>query len=36
VVVIVDRDEVAKLEVTGKRRGFTRDTLHQAAITKED
>lgn len=35
VVVIVDADEVAELEVASQRRGLARDTLHQATITEE-
>lgn len=35
VVVIVDGNQVAELEVTGQGRGLTRDTLHQATITEE-
>jgi hypothetical protein len=35
VVVIVDADEVAELEVAGQGRGLGRDTLHQAAIAEE-
>lgn len=35
VVVIVDADEVAKLEVAGEGRGLAGDTLHQAAVAEE-
>lgn len=35
VVVVVDGNQVAELQVTGQRRGLARDTLHQAAITQE-
>lgn len=35
VVVIVDSDEVAQLQVTGHGGGLTGDTLHSAAITEE-
>lgn len=35
VVVIVDSDEVAQLQVTGHGGGLTGDTLHSAAIAEE-
>lgn len=35
VVVIVDGNEVAELQVAGQRACLARDTLHQATITKE-
>ena len=35
VVVIVDSDEIAQLQVTGHGGGLTGDTLHSAAITEE-
>lgn len=35
VVVVVDGNEVAELEVTSQGRGLTRNTLHQAAIAEE-
>jgi hypothetical protein len=35
-VVIVDGDEVAKLQVTSSRSGLAGNTLHGATITEED
>lgn len=35
VVVIVNADEVAQLEVTCERRSLARDTLHQATVTEK-
>ena len=35
VVVVVDADQVSELQVTSERRGFARDTLHQATIAEE-
>ena len=34
-VVVVDRNQVAELEVAGERSGFGRDTLHQATVAGE-
>ena len=34
-VVVVNADEVAELQMAGKTRGFTSNTLHGTAIAKE-
>lgn len=36
VVIVVDSDQVAELQVTGCGSGFARNTFHGTSVAKED